>query len=86
MIKCHKRTYYFALYETRTIAPFTNEDADFITHAFYIDLKICNRNNFIMLYAAKKRKSGVVNSESSSHETDATRKNASGLDLDDEHG
>jgi hypothetical protein len=39
-----------------------------------------------MLYAAKKRKSRVVNSESSSDETDATPKNASGLVSDDEHG
>jgi hypothetical protein len=51
-----------------------------------IHLKICNHNNFIMLYAAKKRKSRLVNSESSSHKTDATHKNASDLVSDDEHG
>ncbi|KEH39292.1 hypothetical protein MTR_2g091340 [Medicago truncatula] len=51
-----------------------------------IHLKICIQNNFIMFYASKKQKSRVVNSESSSHETDATLTNASGLVSDDEHG
>jgi hypothetical protein len=47
---------------------------------------LCNRNNFVMLYAAKKQKSRVVNSAFSSHETDATPKYASDLVSDDEHG